>query len=340
MTMGVAMTTDDPWKELTAPTASAAINGKRVNAELPWDFFWARGTDRRHLLVLHHQQSASPNVKLPTLRGIETVITDADPDGRRSLILKLLDSAQRDLFYTLCLDIIATAGQAPTEAEAVNLSLTRTWRWHHMLRGGGDGRLSPEEQKGLAGEMVVLETLLLPRLSPYDAVMAWRGPLGSPKDFEIGGVCIEAKARRGAAKPYVAISSEYQLDATGSDVLFLHVANVDTAIVESADAFTLPEMARRVHSTIASGDMLAADLFERLIIASGLDWDADYSSDRMQIGTTAFYRVNAGFPAITPAVLSAGVRDVRYVIALPDCAAYLVTEQALDMALAGDAGAS
>ncbi|MNL48207.1 hypothetical protein D3C87_1710460 [compost metagenome] len=86
--------------------------------------------------------------------------------------------------------------------------------------------------------------------------------------------------------------------------------------------------------------MLAADLFERLIIASGLDWDADYSSDRMQIGTTAFYRVNAGFPAITPAVLSAGVRDVRYVIALPDCAAYLVTEQALDMALAGDAGAS
>ncbi|MCH8827746.1 MAG: PD-(D/E)XK motif protein [Chloroflexi bacterium] len=44
-------------------------------------------------------------------------------------------------------------------------------------------RPSPEEQKGLIGELLVWECLLFPKLSTRDAVSAWRGPLGANKDF-------------------------------------------------------------------------------------------------------------------------------------------------------------
>ena len=81
----------------------------------------------------------------------------------------------------------------------MSAALSRTWRWHHLLRGGRGTLLSPEEQKGLLGELFVLERLLLPRMDASSAVTAWRGPLGAPKDFEAARVAIEAKARRGGA---------------------------------------------------------------------------------------------------------------------------------------------
>ena len=46
-------------------------------------------------------------------------------------------------------------------------------------------------------------------------------------------MCIEAKARRGPAKPFVTISSEYQLDTEGTEALFLHVVELDRAPRES-----------------------------------------------------------------------------------------------------------
>ena len=101
---------------------------------------------------------------------------------RNSSSSSLLDSTQRDIFQTLCEDIISAAARRPkSEAGAVSAALSRTWRWHHLLRGGRGTLLSPEEQKGLLGELFVLERLLLPRMDASSAVTAWRGPLAAPK---------------------------------------------------------------------------------------------------------------------------------------------------------------
>ena len=191
-----AMTTNDPWKELAAPETTNALSARRVDASMPWGFFWARDADRRHLLLLRHDAEASPTGRVPRLKGIETTLSEREADGSRLLALRLLDPAQRDIFHRLCLDIIASTARAFSEAEAVANALARTWRWHHLLRGGADGRLSIEEQKGLIGELLVLDELLLPVIQVIDALTAWRGPLGAPKDFEVGRICIEAKARR------------------------------------------------------------------------------------------------------------------------------------------------
>ena len=146
-----------------------------------------------------------------------------DAVNNRILVLRLLEAGQQDIFATLCHDIVSVASGATTEREAVGVAVTRTWRWHRLLRGGASGKLSREEQMGLMGELLVLERVLLPVLGPPGAVMAWTGPFDSPKDFEIGPVHLESKARRSGAAPTVSISSEDQLDASASDALFLHV---------------------------------------------------------------------------------------------------------------------
>ena len=189
----------DPWEDLKPPSVANAINAKRVDAESPWGFFWARSIDDRCLFVIQHAAESAPTGRLPRLQGVE-VSESTGPDGAgRVLVFKLHESVHRDLFHRLCLDILSCAAGAETEKQMVHIALARTWRWHHLLRGGGDQRLSPEEQKGLIGELLVIEHHLLRVLSAGDAVAAWSGPLGAPKDFEIGQICVEVKTRRGSA---------------------------------------------------------------------------------------------------------------------------------------------
>ncbi len=326
---------DDPWKDLAPPNAADAINARRVDSDIPWGFFWARGVDHKCLLVLQHAADSTPRGRLPKMKGIDVAISMGNRDSDRMLVIRLLDSAQRDIFYRLCKDIVAGASGAASEKEVVEVVLNRTWRWHHLLRGGSDGRLSAEEQKGLIGELLVMERYLLSQLSALDAVAAWRGPLGAPKDFEIGRVCIEAKARRGAATPFIAINSEHQLDDTGTDALFLHVVDLDQAPSDTNEGFSVTQVADRVRNKIAAIDNGTVDAFESLLLAAGFKWEDDYSISLWMEGSSRLYKVLGEFPRITAQDVTSGISNVVYSISLADCEPFLVPGDILEAALRG-----
>ena len=42
-----AMMGKDPWEEIDPPSIAGSVTARRVDANLPWDFFWARGVDGR-----------------------------------------------------------------------------------------------------------------------------------------------------------------------------------------------------------------------------------------------------------------------------------------------------
>lgn len=324
---------DDPWRDLVAPTTADTVNARRVDADIPFNFFWARDIDQKCLLVLRHIAESAPAGRLPRLRGIEVTESASKGSDARTLSFRLLDSAHSDIFYRLCVDIVTSAQGAHSEKEAVEIALARTWRWHHLLRGGSDDRLSLEEQKGLIGELIVLDSFLLPLFSPADALTAWHGPLGAPKDFEIGRLCIEAKARRGAATPFIAISSEHQLDDTGTDALFLHVAEIDQAPAEAPGAFTVSAVGQRIKDSIAAIDSGAIDAFETLLAAAGFRWDDDYSDSSWVEGPSRLYQVSPGFPRILLAQDVHGVSNVQYSVALSECEPYMVKADVVVSAL-------
>lgn len=328
---------EDPWKGINVPNTANAISARRVNSDIQWGFFWARGLDGQCLFAIQHCAASTPRARFPVLRDIE--ITDADwVDGNsRVLIFKLIDSSQRDLFRQLCLDIVSCAAGANTEREAVLLAVARTWRWHHLLKGGSDSLLSLEEQKGLIGELLVLERHILQQLPPADAIAAWRGPLGSPKDFEIGRVCIEVKARRGAGTPQVAISSESQLDGSGIEALFLYVVDLDRAPSGTIGRFTLSDLVTRIQNTISGSDEAAREVFEGLVVAAGFRWSDDYSDLGWIEGAHHIYHVRDGCPRITASQIPQGVSEVRYSISLVSCEPYAVDDAKLEAEIRGDA---
>lgn len=327
----------DPWEDLEPPRVANAINAKRVDAECPWGFFWARSIDDRCLFVIQHTRESSPTSKLPRLQGVEVTESDGADGIGRVLVFKLHESVHRDLFHQLCLDILASASGAKNEKEMVHIALARTWRWHHLLRGGGDQRLSPEEQKGLIGELLVIERHLLRVLSAGDSVAAWGGPLGAPKDFEIGQTCVEVKTRRGGAAPFVKINSESQLDEAGLVALFLFVADLDRAPVDSGDGLTVTEIAQRVRQALEQMDVGAIESFENVLGAAGFRWTDDYSDSRWLEGSVRIYRVGPGFPRLAASQMPPGVSAVKYSISLVECDPYSVDAKEMELCIGGGA---
>lgn len=325
----------DPWKDLSTPRMPNAVNAKRIDATIPWGFFWARSIDDKCLFVITHHIESTSSVRLPHLQGIEVTQSDGMASNEQMLVFKLNESIHKDLFYNLCMDIVVSTSAAKTEKEAVLLALTRTWRWHHLLRGGSNNRLSQEEQKGLIGELLVIEQHLLPNLSAMDVVAGWRGPLGAPKDFEIGSVCIEVKSRRSAAVPCVAVSSESQLDDTDIDTLFLYVTDLDRAPCNSTDGKSLTTLASRVRELIGSMDQSAVEVLEGLLAAAGFRWHDDYSDTLWLEGHSRLYRVWGCFPRITSKQIASGIRNVRYTISLVECEPFREHMSVLSSAIGG-----
>ena len=332
------MMTENPWAEIEPPSLANWVAARRVDADLPWDFFWARGPDGGVLLTLHHATESAPATRLPRLRDIEVTLGPPDESNTQILAFKLLDQSQQDIFQTLCRDIISGAAKADSEAEAVSVSLMRTWRWHHLLRGGRGTLLSPEEQKGLLGELFVLERLLLPNINAISAVTAWRGPLGSPKDFEVARVAIESKARRGGATPFVSIASESQLDESGVDSLFLHVVELDEAPEDASCAVTLHEVAEQIRTYLFSLDPSACGEFESRLTAAGYRAEDDYSDYHWLEGQSRIYEVYDNFPRIASGEIRSGVSHVRYSVSLDACEPFATSANAIAEALAKKEG--
>lgn len=315
-----ATMSDDPWAEIGKPTVTTLLAMRRVSANSRWDFFWGKDHAGKCLLVLTHDAGSTPLGKLPRPRGL-SVEWSEPADGRRSMLLKLLDGSQRDIFHKLAMDIVTAAEASALEPEAVSVALARTWRWHHLLKGGGSGKLGDEEQKGLIGELLVIRRHLLPAMTPLAAITAWHGPLGAPKDFEIGRLAIEAKARRGSATPFVRISSEHQLDTSGCDRLLLHVVELDRVIDggEPASVLSISSVADDIRAKVESADRTALEMFDACLVSAGVNRTEDYEDDLWIEGRTRLFDVMGDFPRITPENSGPAIRGVQYAIDLAAC---------------------
>lgn len=309
-----------PWKTLLP----GGVDARRVDPDGRQNFFWVISGKGEPGLLLRIPPGAAEPRPLPKMRNLELSFRDAG--GGRALVLFLKDPDQRDLFVSLCHDIVRAAEAASDDVDALQRAIRRTMRWHHLLRGGRNDLLSIEEQRGLVGELQFLRRLA-ELIGPYAAIDAWKGPSGSSKDFELDGCLVEVKARRGAAKPFVQISSEDQLADVDGSRLYLVVSAVDAAI--KPNGMTLTDNVLELEKLYAAAEPDAYRLWELAIADSGFDFDDDYSDRRWTVGKTHEFEVAGEFPRLS-LPLKPGVSGVRYSIAIDACASFAVESGALD----------
>lgn len=317
---------DTPWSGLEA----GKTDTRRVSASARWHWFWAVMPRTDVALVLQLTDLPTPAPDLPKLRNIE--IRFQTLPGGPILYVRLKDSAQLELFETLCHDVMAAGEHGATELEALEKAIGRTFRWHYLLRGGKLEVLSEEAQKGLIGEIAVLK-LLIAELGAKPALAAWTGPSGAPKDFELSSDCIEVKARRGASQPFVTITSEHQLADVPKRRLWLGVLAVDK--VQPPHGKTLVEHVEEVTALLEREEPSAVMDWDLHLADVGYDALHDYTAWRWIVSFPEFHLVAEGFPRIV-APVPLGVSGVTYALALSACSPFRTDWDVVRCGLAGE----
>ncbi|MER9641423.1 PD-(D/E)XK motif protein [Mesorhizobium sp. M0239] len=317
------MQSDSPWNGL----GRSGVDSRRVDQFGKWNFFWTVMPKQDPALALVLSSAPVEPAKLPALRSLETGFAALSVGPTFYLRLKDLD--QLDLFEALCRDVVHFAEGAKTEDEALDRLIGRTNRWHHLLRGGRGHLLTEEEQKGLIGELTVLIRLVA-LIGPQAAIAAWKGPTGSPKDFEMHGHCIEVKSRRAAAQPFLQISNEFQLSDVEGHRLWLCVLAVDKVVSPFGE--TLNDIVKKAGSFLLQASALIAEDWDRCLSAAGYRQEDDYNDFRWVVSSPAWHEVAAGFPRVD-LPLPQGVTDLKYTIALATCEPFAIDTSKLELVL-------
>ncbi|MBU4136429.1 MAG: PD-(D/E)XK motif protein [Alphaproteobacteria bacterium] len=307
----------DPWTEIGL--SGGGFNLRRVDPSHPANYFWARDADGRCALVLVLETGVTVDEPRPRLNGIE-IIEAPDQDGKHAFVLVLKREEDRELFRHLCHDIVDACRSKVGDQAFLASTLRRAWKWHSLLRGGANQRLSPQEQQGLIGELLFLERLIR-HLTPKAAIEAWRGPLDEPKDFVFSNRAVEVKARH-VSKDAVKISSEHQLQVIQGQQLALAVVALSPSVAHAPEGISLDSLVQRVRGAVIASDPSADEGFDARLLSAGYSTDHDYSDTWWLPVATSAYAVGEGFPRIEATGLPEGVSLVTYWLRLDLCAPF------------------
>lgn len=316
---------NDAWDELaqTVPVARH-YRTKLISTQVPLDILAGmRAIDSAPCLML--QTAPAPEV-LFELGGMRLNIVP-DQSGP-FLVLSLEDSSRRDLFATICADVVAAAAQAGT-VDAREHFLARLDAWRQFLRERRAG-LSRSETIGLMGELLVLEQLLA--ANPY-GLAAWQSPNDGLHDFQTGGHALEVKTGLGPSSS-ITISALDQLDTAGLRQLeLLHVR-----LVEIPDGRCLRDILTEIIRILP--DDISRRAFENAVLRRGLmpDDDAARITPQIQQRSIDAYSIAETFPRLNRAALPIAITEATYTLEVRAIAAFAIdATAALDAFVQGGA---
>ncbi len=264
-------------------------------------------------LVGYPNAPVPADTMLPQAKGFYTSRVKLQGDASTWVAVVRNGGGSLDLFTAMASDVLALL-QSPglTAAVLLHQVIARITAWQRFMERGGNGLLSPEEEVGLFGELVVLRTMLDEAQDKTGVIECWSGPLGALHDFPIGTGAIEVKSTLAPFGFPARIIGLEQLDTSAVDPLF--VAGVRLAT--DPGGATLGDLATEILNLVSADGSAAAALADRLISA-GLP-NADYVryTRRFKVGAIQLHRVTATFPRLVRGNTPPQITAVRYTLDL------------------------
>ena len=201
----------------------------------------------------------------------------------------------------------------------LNTILGRIQAWQDFMSRARK-ELNPEEEVGLYGELVFLQTLLLEGVTPFVAVSSWVGSLRGVQDFTLGCGAVEVKTTIAVDGFPAKIGSLEQLDDSVRQPLYLCAIRLKPTL----GGKTLPEFADDIRGLLAS-DSSALSEFDNRLLRAGL-FEAHYESYRRHFSVTenSVLLVDEKFPRLVSSVVPEALRSVKYEIDLDQVTAVAV----------------
>lgn len=301
-----------PWDDIATPDRDYNVLLARPGRPIP--IFWGKDADGQCLLIVELQGDHSTQFgrDRTVVTGIDIDLRQKPGAHKQQLVLGLEKQVDRDLFTALCDTLIASLDPVVEPSVALAVTLEHMKRWKAFLSGRDPRLLSPEEVRGLFGELHYLHNLLSGPLSETDAIESWQGADRAQHDFSFGNTAVELKALTGKERNSVRISSEDQLEAL-ADNLFLKIVRL-SILPDSDQALSLNEMVHLIETSLKEASSI--ERFGRSLAAYGYAYMLDYDQPRFVVSDIRTFRVAGDFPRLVRSALPGGLMRVSYDIQL------------------------
>jgi hypothetical protein len=213
--------------------------------------------------------------------------------------------------------LTSVADRIQLMGESLAVAVPRAIAEHRDVLAGRAG-LSDEQEIGLYGELLVVESLLK-NDDKAEAVAAWTGPLSEEHDFSFASAHVEVKTTTAERRRHL-IGALQQLEPVSGVPLWL--LSVQITRSSGSGGRTLSQLVSDVRRLAGE---LVIDLDDRLAAAG---WDNGlrdlFTAVWTLRSTPRCYRVDASFPALTGERLAQAVprasllSDVRYRVDVTD----------------------
>jgi hypothetical protein len=317
------------WTELENDKSfSKGLLLRRYSGSVLPDVFVAFQNPEK-LLCIATSVNENIEINISSFANLQQIQIDfyADPNqkGKNILLFKLLNKQHKDIFSVLCEDLITSIASETNERQLVNTLINRFEKWKSLFIKIALEGLSPEEQRGLFGEIFFLRKFLQTNSDFQKIVSSWVGSSKEIRDFQMNKWGVEVKTTHGNNHQKVHISSERQLDITHLENLFLYHISLEHA-QEAGE--TLNDIINSVFG-ILDVDTVSLNRFKSKLYEGGyFEQHKDlYASTGYFIRNDTFYRVFNDFPRIEENEIRSGVGDVKYSIILSQCDIYKQTEE-------------
>lgn len=281
------------------------------------------------LLCIATSISSKIEINISSFANLQEIQVDVLPDknqtGKNILLFKLINNQHKDIFAVLSEDLISSISEETNENKLVSTLLNRFEKWKSLFNKFTAQGLTPEEQRGLFGELLFLRKYLFQKSDFQYVLNTWVGTSKEIRDFQFNDWALEVKTTIGNNHQKVHISSERQLDNTHLENLFLYHLSLEKA-QESGES--LPSLITSINKMLES-DTISLNRFKAKLYEVGYFEQQEelYNTIGYHIRQANYYKVDDEFPRLQEDELRKGVGDVKYSIIISQCQKYILTEE-------------
>ena len=281
----------------------------------------------QHLYIM----AVANNVTIPELKnyrfkGVEIYTLQSDTENKIELYIYLLDNDLKDIFSLFIQNILEEIEKSVTESEAIKTTLNVVSKWKKLFDKINFDGLSLENQKGLIGELLFLNTLLDDEKTIANALNSWTGAEQDfqAKDFTLGSVGVEVKFTA-SKQPRIKVSNERQLDAENLSELFLILYSTEAVKDNGISLNSIVEQIRQKVSNEEERSLFNA----KLQLNRYFDDDKEHYGRMFSLKRIFVFNVTSDFPKIVKGQLPLGIYDTTYSIEISAVENFIVEPESI-----------
>lgn len=257
-------------------------------------------------------------VRLPQIKGLsfEFISVPAIDSSKMYLKIALVNTnVMEEAFEAFTVSVFNNIQELSSSFEAVDVICQLVYDYEQFFGSEKEKKLSKQEEQGLFGELLFLETVLEKKGEDYLSI--WTGPQKNKHDFiSTNNVGVEIKTTGSQTQRNVLISNENQLKFEDRQKLFLMLFILEI----NPNGENIVDVYRRIFNKLTTNK--AKRLFNEKLLEFGIDpnsYIARYSF--IEISNTC-YEVNKAFPRISKDQIDPSIFDVKYRVNVDHVPAY------------------